>query len=187
MWFIASLFTLSSIMPIPAAGPVNGCLQPPVTGRVVAPFVAPACPFCAGHRTIDFSSVLGEAVVSPVAGTVTFYGFVAGRLYVTIDPTDSTTFAPGTVVTVGGLLLDDVSAEGPNPRRGDPVRQGERVGDAGGWPISLSVRRSRPDGAYLDPGPLLGRWRSVARLVPRNGPGRTVSSVLTCPVGSNSR
>jgi len=178
---------VSSVIPHSLAGGGTECLQPPVTGRVVADFVAPACPYCSGHRTVDFASVLGEAVVSPVAGTVAFYGFVGGRLYVTVDPHDSTVFAPGTVVTVGGLLLDDVSAEGPNPRRGDPVRQGERLGDAGGWPVSLSVRRSGSEGPYLDPGLLLGRWRVTARLVPRTGRWRPLPPRLVCPAAPISR
>jgi hypothetical protein len=196
---LVSVSTLLStgILPTTLGGVAVDCLQPPVSGRVVAPYVAPACPYCPGHRTIDFASTLGEAVLSPVAGTVTFYGFVGGRLYITIDPRDSTTFAPGMVVTVGGLLLDDVSAEGPNPRRGDPVRRGERVGDAGGWPITLSVRRTSPGvengpeknwvGQYLDPGPMLGRWRVSARLVPRSGRWRSSPPRLVCPATPNSR
>jgi hypothetical protein len=191
---LVSVSTLLStgILPTTLGGVAVDCLQPPVSGRVVAPYVAPACPYCPGHRTIDFASTLGEAVLSPVAGTVAFYGFVGGRLYITIDPRDSTTFAPGMVVTVGGLLLDDVSAEGPNPRRGDPVRRGERVGDAGGWPITLSVRRTSPGenngvGQYLDPGPMLGRWRVSARLVPRSGRWRSSPPRLVCPTTPNSR
>jgi hypothetical protein len=191
---LVSVSTLLStgILPTTLGGVAVDCLQPPVSGRVVAPYVAPACPYCPGHRTIDFASTLGEAVLSPVAGTVAFYGFVGGRLYITIDPHDSTTFAPGMVVTVGGLLLDDVSAEGPNPRRGDPVRRGERVGDAGGWPITLSVRRTSPGenngvGQYLDPGPMLGRWRVSARLVPRSGRWRSSPPRLVCPTTPNSR
>lgn len=191
---LVSVSTLLStgILPTTLGGVAVDCLQPPVSGRVVAPYVAPACPYCPGHRTIDFASTLGEAVLSPVAGTVAFYGFVGGRLYITIDPRDSTTFAPGMVVTVGGLLLDDVSAEGPNPRRGDPVRRGERVGDAGGWPITLSVRRTSPGenngvGQYLDPGPMLGRWRVSARLVPRSGRWRSSPPRLVCPATPNSR
>jgi hypothetical protein len=191
---LVSVSTLLStgILPTTLGGVAGDCLQPPVSGRVVAPYVAPACPYCPGHRTIDFASTLGEAVLSPVAGTVAFYGFVGGRLYITIDPRDSTTFAPGMVVTVGGLLLDDVSAEGPNPRRGDPVRRGERVGDAGGWPITLSVRRTSPGenngvGQYLDPGPMLGRWRVSARLVPRSGRWRSSPPRLVCPATPNSR
>jgi hypothetical protein len=191
---LVSVSTLLStgILPTTLGGVAVDCLQPPVSGRVVAPYVAPACPYCPGHRTIDFASTLGEAVLSPVAGTVAFYGFVGGRLYITIDPHDSTTFAPGMVVTVGGLLLDDVSAEGPNPRRGDPVRRGERVGDAGGWPITLSVRRTSPGenngvGQYLDPGPMLGRWRVSARLVPRSGRWRSSPPRLVCPATPNSR
>lgn len=184
---IAVLLSVSTVLPTTLGGTASDCLQPPVSGRVVAPFVAPACPYCPGHRTVDFASVLGEAVVSPVAGTVAFYGFVGGRLYITIDPVDSATFAPGTVVTVGGLLLDDVSAEGPNPRRGDPVRQGERVGDAGGWPVTLSVRRPGTEGPYLDPTPMLGRWRVAARLVPRSGRWRSTPPRLVCPAAPNSR
>jgi hypothetical protein len=201
---LVSVSTLLStgIVPTKLAGDAVNCLRPPVSGRVVAPYVEPACPYCPGHRTIDFASTLGEAVLSPVAGNVTFYGFVGGRLYITIDPHDSARFAPGVVVTLGGLLLDDVSAEGPNPRRGDPVRQGERVGDAGGWPITLSVRRvgtgenggpesNGPEkyrvGQYLDPDPMLGRWRVSARLVPRSGRWRSSPPRLVCPAAPNSR
>jgi len=184
---IAALVSASMFVPSALGGSASTCLQPPVSGRVVAPYVAPPCPYCAGHRTVDFASVLGEAVLAPVAGTVAFYGFVGGRLYITIDPTDSPVFAPGTLVTVGGLLLDDVSAEGPNPRRGDPVRQGERVGDAGGWPITLSVRRLGSNDPYVDPRPILGRWRVAPRLVPRSGSWRSPPPQWTCPAGTKSR
>lgn len=182
-----STLLLTGMVPTTVGGVAVDCLQPPVTGRVVAPYVAPPCPYCAGHRTIDFASVLGEAVVSPVAGVVTFYGFVAGRLYITIDPDRSTGYAADVVVTVGGMILDDAAAEGPNPRRGDPVRRGERVGDAGGLPVSLSVRRDGPQPEYLDPTPLVGRWRSAARLVPRTGRFRPPATQLACPGAPNSR
>ncbi|MFM8563129.1 MAG: hypothetical protein ACKOCE_04450 [Acidimicrobiia bacterium] len=154
-------------------------------GAVVAPYVEPACPYCAGHRTVDFAARLGDAVESPVAGVVVFYGFVTGRLYITVDPADTEGFAPGAVVTVGGMILDDVSAEGPNPRAGDPVRRGERVGDAAGGVVTLSLRRA--DGTYVDPTAHLGRWRSAARLAPRWGPSRAGPRVVACPTAPTSR
>ncbi|MFM9036107.1 MAG: hypothetical protein ACKOJ9_00250 [Actinomycetota bacterium] len=181
---LLALFPLMLVAPAPTDASV-GCLLPPVTGPVIAPYVEPPCPYCAGHRTIDFASRLGDAVVSPVAGVVTFYGFVAGTLYITIDPNDATGFRPGERVTVGGMILDDVAAEGPNPRPGDPVRRGERVGDAAPGSVSLSLRTS--DGTYLDPTRHLGRWRSQARLLPRSGPGRPNLRVLTCPAATPSR
>lgn len=181
--FVSALVSVLAVAPSPQGVAVTACLQPPVVGAVAAPYVEPACPYCAGHRTVDFVARLGDAVVSPVAGVVVFYGFVAERLYITVDPADG--FAPGTVVTVGGMILDDVAAEGPNPRPGDPVRRGERVGDAAGGVVTLSLRR--PDGTYVDPTGHLGRWRSAARLAPRSGPSRAGRRVVACPTAPTSR
>ncbi len=51
-----STLLVTGIVPTTLGGVVVDCLQPPVTGRVVAPYVAPRCPYCVGHRTIDFAS-----------------------------------------------------------------------------------------------------------------------------------
>ena len=51
-------------------------------------FVPPPTPFSAGHRGIDIAAAFGTPVHAPADGVVTFAGFVAGELFVTIDHGD---------------------------------------------------------------------------------------------------
>ena len=151
------------------------CLVPPVDAPVVEPFVAPACSFCAGHRTVDFANtaVVTGTVVAPIAGRVSFAGEVAGRRFVSVRSGDHT-------VTVGGLGSLAVSA-------GQAVAAGETVGRGTGLgPVTLSVRRDagQPTEEYLDPGQFLARRIGRARLVPTDGTRpRPVRTRLVCPTG----
>ena len=156
------------------------CLVPPVDAPVVEPFVAPACSFCAGHRTVDFATATatatettGTLVVAPIAGRVSFAGEVAGRRFVSVRSGDHT-------VTVGGLGSLAVSA-------GQAVAAGETVGRGTGLgPVTLSVRRDagQPTEEYLDPGQFLARRIGRARLVPTDGTRpRPVRTRLVCPTG----
>lgn len=143
------------------------CLSAPVSGPITARFVAPACPYCSGRRTLGFRAAIGEVVRSPLAGRVHFTGDVVGRGFVTVA---SSVY----LVTVGGLE--------PGPGLGTSVARGQELGLATG-PVQLSLRRT--DGAglrsYLDPEPFLVRWRVPARLLPLDGsPARPVRAVLGC-------
>lgn len=155
------------------------CLIPPVDAPVVEPFVAPACSYCPGHRTIDFAGPMRHGpttqntIVAPIAGRVTFAGEVAGRRFVSVRSGDHT-------VTVGGVGSVVVTA-------GDTVAAGEAVGrgtPTGG--VTLSVRRDagQPTEEYLDPAPFLARRIGRARLIPTDGTRpRPARTRLVCPTG----
>jgi hypothetical protein len=153
---------------------VSLCLVAPVAGPIDAPFVAPACPYCAGNRAIDYVTATDEIVGAPIAGVVHFAGQVGGRGYVTIRHGD-------TLVAVGGLGEID-----PAVRRDRSVRAGQVVGRAVGPddPVSLSVRDAA--GIHLDPTPWLGRLVSVgprSRLVPVDGTPRRPAPGAVCRPG----
>lgn len=152
---------------------VSLCLIAPVSGPIVEPFVAPACPYCAGNRAIEFSTTIDEVIRAPVGGIVHFAGPVGGRVYLTVlTGTD--------LVTVGGI-----EAFEPSVVRGRLIRQGQVVGVARGPedPVSLS-RRSRADpNVHLDPTPSLGRLVTGgprSRLVPRDGTRRRPAPRAVC-------
>lgn len=123
--------------------------RPPVTGRVLADFDAPAEPWSAGHRGVDLEALPGEAVGASADGIVTFAGEVAGATWVTVAHADgvTTSYGPlaGLAVTHGqhvaaGAVLGTV-ADGHHP-----------LADALHW-------GARRDGGYIDPLGLLGHWR----------------------------
>lgn len=150
------------------------CLVAPVAGPIEVPFVAPACPYCAGNRAIDYVTVADEIVRAPIAGVVHFAGQVGGRSYVTIRVGEL-------LVTLGGLGEIDLGL-----RRSPVLRSGQVVGRAIGPedPVSLSVRDA--SGIHLDPTPWLGRLTSVgprSRLVPLDGTPRRPAPRAVCRPG----
>lgn len=87
----------------------------PVGGAhvVVAPFVAPAHEFGAGHRGIDVSAPIGAAVRAPAPGVVAFQGVVVDRPLLTIEHEGGyvstfepliSTLAPGQLVAAGAPI-----------------------------------------------------------------------------------
>ena len=156
---------------------VAGCVVPPVDGVVAFPYVAPACDYCAGHRTIDFEQSVGRLVVAPVSGQITFAGEVVDREFVTIDPGPSTGFGRDVLFTVGGLHID------PDVKSGRVVTSGARLGLSNGL-IYLSMRYIIEGKAarYVDPTPYVASRRTRARLIPnsRQG-GRRAPERLSCP------
>jgi hypothetical protein len=167
----------------------SSCLAAPVTYPISARFVAPSCPYCAGHRTLDFAAMPGIEVVAPVDGTVTFAGTVAGTAYITMslpsqsrresndaEPGESDVVDSGDsayLVTLGGVIADR------GVMAGAIVAAGQRIGVASGERVRLSLRRTVPGGeaAYLDPEPSLVGWRAPARLIPP--PGSAARRVVT--------
>ncbi|MFM8857758.1 MAG: hypothetical protein ACKOI2_11270 [Actinomycetota bacterium] len=186
---------VSSLLELTAPG-ASSCLTPPVTTVITARFDAPSCPYCAGHRTLDFSTTTGTNVVAPIAGTVTFAGVVAGSPYITVSVSSRSRNGPGEfidieagiesdeswgstyLVTIGGVNAD------PGVTAGSLVDVGRRIGTASGERVRLSLRRTVPGGeaVYLDPESSLLRWRAPARLVPPPGraAGRVVTRIWAC-------
>ena len=150
-------------MPVAAAlllllGP--SCIPPvPVVahpGPVVVPFVAPACPRCAGHRGVTMSVRAGSTVRFLTVGTVVFDGTVARRRFVVVRTPVSD------LVTYGDLA-------GEPHTKGTKVAVGDPAGVSRGL-VYVGVRRA---GVPVDPRTVIGS--PAARLVPPRS--------LACPVG----
>ncbi len=114
----------------------------PVAGPVLEAFDPPDSPYGSGHRGIDIAAPVGANVVAPAGGTVTFSGYVGGRLFVTID------HGGGLESTASWLTSRLV-------RRGDTVVAGTPIAATGwGHPdavvphLHLGVRL---DDVYVDP------------------------------------
>ena len=195
------------LMATPPGG--SSCLSPPVTSAIAARFVAPACPYCAGHRTLDFSATIGTDVVAPIDGTVTFAGIVAGSPYITMSVPSrvrigSSGFGTSSFDSVDAGSIDTGSVDSRFGESGDSsylvtiggvianrgvvagslVVAGDGIGTASSGMVRLSLRRITPGGeaVYLDPEDSLVGWRAPARLVPPPGTamGRVVSRIWTC-------
>jgi murein DD-endopeptidase MepM/ murein hydrolase activator NlpD len=132
--------------------------------EVVADFAPPAVAWAAGHRGVDLLARSGQQVRAAQAGTVTFAGRIAGRGVVVVSHGDTrTTYEP---------VAASVS-------RGEPVRQGEVLGE-----LELLGSHCLPRAClhwgllrgetYLDPLTLVGR--GPVRLLPWSGlPGSPAS------------
>ena len=152
---------------------VSLCLIAPVSGPIIEPFVAPACPYCAGSRAIEFATRTEEVVRAPIDGIVHFAGPVAGRRYLTVR-------TEADLVTVGGI-----GEFGSGVTRGRRVRQGQVVATARGPedPVSLSRRALADPIVHLDPTPSLGRLVGRgprSRLVPLDGTARRRAPRAVC-------
>ncbi len=123
------------------AWPLAG--QPPV----VHPFDPPASRWSAGHRGVDLSASVGDAVVAAAAGTVTFAGTIAGRGVV--------------VVGTGAGLRTTLEPIESQVAVGDVVVRGQQIGTVGGQPGHCAPATCLHWGVlrgdtYLDPLALLG-------------------------------
>jgi len=87
-------------------------VPPPI--RVVAPFIAPADRYSAGHRGIDLAVAPGTEVVAAGAGIVRFAGFVVDRFVVSIEH--------------GAGVVSSIEPVEPSVRVGDPIARGEPIG-----------------------------------------------------------
>lgn len=152
------------IAPIPESDPGSAPASPPILPdgiwiapfglplRVVEPFRAPAHRYGPGHRGIDIAASHGLAVSSPVGGTVSFSGDVAGRPVVSIRAPDGSLFS-----------LEPV---GEAPPAGTAVSAGDPLGTVGtgghcdGSCVHLGIR---VDDDYIDP---MLRYLGRPRLLP---------------------
>lgn len=126
----------------PEAGRSCAGLDPPSSGPVTAGF-APG-PNWSGHWGVDFEDAAGAPVRAAASGEVTFSGYVAENLAVTVDHG-------------GGLKTSYSSLSSALAAPGAAVGRGEVIGLAGGGAERGGVHFSvRIDGEYTDPEPLLG-------------------------------
>ena len=145
---------MSALLLLVALLPAS-CYPPPIDAPIVDPFRAPACAQCAGNRGLEYATTAGRAVTAVAPGTVSFSGVVAGTRYVVVDQPD------GYRATYGRLAAATVAV-------GATVGAGQVVGTTtAGFYFGLRLGE-----AYVDPAPLLGRWRYRPRLVPLDGSAR---------------
>src|SRR5712691_11081101 len=145
---VALLFAVA----LPLAGaPAVRAWTWPASGAVLRPFVFdPGAPYAAGqHRGVDVGGSLGEPVVAPAGGVVTFAGSVptSGRA-VTIQTADGYAV---TLVHLGSIAVG----------RGAVVSEGASVGSLGQSSeapepsLHLGIRVASAPQGYVDPLSLL--------------------------------
>jgi murein DD-endopeptidase MepM/ murein hydrolase activator NlpD len=76
-------------------------------------FEEPPSPFEAGHRGIDIAAPFGTVVVASAKGTVSFAGFVAGSLFVTIQHVDGVRTTYSWLSQVSVKTGDQLAAQQP--------------------------------------------------------------------------
>ena len=131
----------------------------PVTGPVVQPFVVNGDPYAAGqHRGIDIGAAIGDSVVAPATGTVSF----AGRL-----PRYGLT---ATILTPDGYAVTLLDLGRLSVARGAVVAEGGMIGEvgpatespAGGPHVHLGIRVASDPNGYVDPLTLLPALATAA-------------------------
>ena len=116
--------------------------RPPVDRPVTDPFRAPAGPYGAGNRGLEYATAPGDVAGAIGPGVVAFAGPVAGRMVVSVVHPD------GLRSSLTGLASVSVTV-------GQLVRTGDALGLAGSV-LHLGVR----DGdRYLDPASLFASAR----------------------------
>jgi murein DD-endopeptidase MepM/ murein hydrolase activator NlpD len=144
---------------VASGAPAFGTYAWPVEGQIIRFFEAPATPFSAGHRGIDIAVPFGTPIHAPAAGTVTFAGWIAGSMFMTLDHGD-------------GVKTSYSWLSGFAVARGDAVRTGEKIAYTGhGHPDVATPHlhfSARVNGMYVDPLLLLAGLDlvSLIRLAP---------------------
>jgi len=171
MFAVAAMVTAIGAALCPTDGVAAVCWRPPVEAPISDPYRAPACPWCAGNRGIEYATRSGTPVRAVAAGRVSFAGTIAGRTYLVVRHAD------GLRATYGHLRTARFAV-------GDLVVAGSIVGTAGAT-LHFGLR----DGdRYLDPAPWIGRLVRPAWLVPTDGSpgGPPAAPKLRCRAGGNS-
>lgn len=143
---------LATAVPV-AAVAAEPMYRPPVEAPVHDPFRAPEHAYGPGNRGIEYDSAPGNQVLAAADGRVTFAGWVAGSLHVTVLHAD------GVRTTVSYLAETGVVV-------GQEVLQGDVLGTAAGR-VHFGARRGD---AYFDPATLFGEGPVRVHLVPFDVP-----------------
>lgn len=103
-------------LPAPAGSAVHGRWEWPLSPVpvVVARFDPPPDPWSAGHRGVDLLAAVGQSVLAPESGSVSFAGMVAGRPVVVVTHPGGlrSTFEPVAALVPVGTPLAAGSAVG---------------------------------------------------------------------------
>ena len=128
--------------------PTAGAWTWPVKGPILQKFVLGDDPYAAGqHRGIDIGAGIGEPVLAPASGTVSFAGTVpvSGKVV--------------TIQTADGYSVTLTHLGSTNVRRGETVGEEAVVGTIGPTGevehdvpyVHLGIRRSEDPNGYIDP------------------------------------
>ena len=161
-----SIAVLLSLACLPMAR-ARSAVQPgsyawPVKGAVIRPFEAPSSPYSSGHRGIDISAPFGTAMVAAQDGAVSFAGWVAGAMFISIDHPD------GVRTTYSWLSAISV-------KKGEAVVRGQLIGMTGHGHPDVSTPHlhfgARIGQTYIDPMTLLepGEVVGLIHLAPLDG------------------
>lgn len=166
----AASVTGASAVPAAPTVPLGGdhrVAEPEATGRwawplepepeVVRRFDPPDQPWLPGHRGVDLAGSVGQTVVAPTAGRVSWSGVIAGRAVV--------------VVTHAGGLRSTFEPVGEAPAAGTVVARGGRVGEITSTAGHCAPRTCLHWGVlrrdtYLDPLSFVGRARVILLPLP---------------------
>lgn len=132
-----------------ATAPAAVTYRPPVDAPIVDPFRPPAENWNSGNRGLEYATEPGTTIAASADGEVVFAGPVAGGLHVVVLHDDG--------LRTSYSFLDDISV-----RRGQRVRQGDKVGTA----RDRFHFGARAGEAYLDPAKLFGGGPPEVHLVP---------------------
>lgn len=152
----AALVPPSTAEPLDLGALPRATLRAPVAPLgVIRLFERPATPWAEGHRGIDLAAAIGDAIVSPSVGVVTFAGRVVDRGVVTVD--------------VGGGILSSVEPVSPTVAVGDHVWPGETLGTVSAEPGHCAPRTCvhwgvRLDGVYFNPLDVLAGFGRIVLL-----------------------
>jgi murein DD-endopeptidase MepM/ murein hydrolase activator NlpD len=140
-----------SLVCLPLAKAASAAVQPgnyawPVRGPVIRPYEAPSSPYGSGHRGIDIAVPFGTSIVAAQDGMVSFAGWVAGALFISVDHPD------GVRTTYSWLSAVSV-------KKGDAVARGQVIGNTGHGHPDVSTPHlhfgARIGETYIDPMTLL--------------------------------
>ncbi len=148
---VAAIGAVATLVAVWDIGPVRaeGGAHWPITGAIIRIYAPPATPYGAGHRGIDVAARVGDSVASPIEGTVTFAGSVAGR---------------GVITVSSGPIQVTIEPVSPVVRKGAAVSRGRTIAtvSATGHGVETCAHVGvRIDDVYVDPFSVLGSQGSA--------------------------
>ena len=133
MPFFRSLVIAAALFSAPAPGEYT----PPVEGVPIDAFRAPASPYAAGNRGVDYATDPGQPVLAAAEGEVVFAGRVGHGQHVVVLHPDGVRTSYSFLAAVGVRRGDRVERGAPVGTAGTRVHIGARIGEAYVDPLRL--------------------------------------------------